>query len=87
MLITLHLANLGSCLTDTFDVKSLVLNLTKFDTETTQLHLGVDTAQILYLTFFIPTAEIASVIHADRSSPAILLNKRTINERLSRTFW
>ena len=86
MLVTRNLAHLGSCLTDTFDVESLALNLTQFYTEATKFHLSVDTAQILYLTVIIPTAEVACMVHTHRTSPSVLLYERAIDKRLGCTF-
>ena len=83
MLVAQHLAYLGSSLTDTLDIQGLALYLSQFDTEATQLHLGIDTAHILYLSVVIPTAEVAGVVHAYRTPPAVLFHKRTINKRLS----
>ena len=87
MLVAHHLAHLGSSLTHAFDVERLALNLSQLDAETTQFHLCVDTSHVLNLSIFVPAAEVARVVHADRSSPAVLLDKRTIDERLGCALW
>ena len=84
MLVTHHLAHLGSSLTNPLNIESLALYLAQFDAETAQLHLSVDTSHILYLAVLIPSAEVSRMVHPYRPSPAIFLHKRTIDERSCR---
>ena len=80
MLVAHHLAHLGSSLADALDVQGLALDFSEFDAEATQFHLGVDTSHILYLTILTPTTEVTRMVHADRTSPTVFLDERTVNE-------
>ena len=84
MLVAHHFAHLGSSLTDSTDIQSLAFYFAKLDAEAAQLHLRVDTAHILYLAILIPAAEVACVVHADRTSPTVFFDERTIDKRLCR---
>ena len=84
MLVAHHLAHFGSSLTDALDIQGLALYLTELDTETAQLHLGVDTAHVLDLAILIPAAEVARMVHPYRTSPTVLLDERTVDKRLGR---
>ena len=86
MLVAHHLSHLGSSLSDAFDVERLAFNLTQFDAETTKFHLRVDAPHVLYLSLLVPAAEVAGVVHADRTSPAVVLHEGTVDERLCRPF-
>ena len=85
MLIAHHLAHLGGGLAYALNVQGLALDLSEFDTETAQFHLGVDTPHVLYLSILVPAAEVARMVHADRTSPCIFLDERTIDKRLGGT--
>ena len=80
VLVAHHFAHLGSSLADALDVQGLALDFSEFDAEATQFHLGVDTSHILYLTILTPTTEVARMVHADRTSPTVFLDERTVNE-------
>ena len=80
-----HLSHLGSSLTDAVRLQHLVLYLSQLYAEASQLHLEVNTSQIFYVALFVPTADVASMIHADTASPRVVLYKRTVTESLCRT--
>ena len=82
-----HFAHLGSSLTDAVLLQHLVLYLSQFYAETTQLHLEVDTSQIFNVALFVPTADVTSMVHTDTPSPRVVLYKRTVAEGLCGTLW
>ena len=81
-----HLSNFSSSLPDAINDQYLVLNFAQLDTEATQLHLEVDTSQILNIALLVPTAYITSMVHAYGAVVCIVLDKRTVTECLCRTF-